>query len=121
MPDSLKKSKENLVNSTELTTTNNNMPSTSSTSTVAQQLGTNLERSSPISSTTDDSVKNVSGDTLFEPSVDMMVNDFDDERTLEEEEALAATESEDPNAELTNLKRVKYLRVTKKNGCFLKF
>lgn len=32
-------------------------------------------------------------DQLFEPSVDMMVNDFDDEQTLEEEENLAR----DPN------------------------
>ncbi|KAJ6641048.1 Mesoderm induction early response protein 1 [Pseudolycoriella hygida] len=45
------------------------------------------------------------GDSLFEPSVDMMVNDFDDERTLEEEEALAATEAEDPSTELSNLQR----------------
>lgn len=45
-------------------------------------------------------------DSLFEPSVEMMVNDFDDERTLEEEEALAATEAEDPSAELSNLQRV---------------
>lgn len=44
-------------------------------------------------------------DTLFEPSVEMMVNDFDDERTLEEEEALAATEAEDPSTELTTLQR----------------
>ncbi|XP_026483644.2 mesoderm induction early response protein 1 isoform X2 [Vanessa tameamea] len=28
--------------------------------------------------------------SLFEPTIDMMVNDFDDERTLDEEEALAA-------------------------------
>lgn len=49
---------------------------------------------------------NASGDTLFEPSLEMMVNDFDDERTLEEEEALAATESQDPSAELSNLERV---------------
>lgn len=47
-------------------------------------------------------------DILFEPSVDMMVNDFDDERTLEEEEALAAIESEDPNAELSSLQRVEF-------------
>lgn len=44
-------------------------------------------------------------DTLFEPSVEMMVNDFDDERTLEEEEALAAYEAEDPNAELSDLQK----------------
>lgn len=46
-------------------------------------------------------------DNLFDPSVDMLVNDFDDERTLEEEEALAAGESQDPSAELSNLQKVK--------------
>lgn len=35
----------------------------------------------------------------------MMVNDFDDERTLEEEEALAAREAEDPAAELSTLQK----------------
>lgn len=35
----------------------------------------------------------------------MMVNDFDDEQTLEEEESLAAKEMQDPNAELTDLQR----------------
>ncbi|XP_065165683.1 mesoderm induction early response protein 1 isoform X1 [Atheta coriaria] len=44
-------------------------------------------------------------DKLFDPSVEMLVNDFDDERTLEEEEALAAGESEDPNAELSSLQK----------------
>jgi hypothetical protein len=44
-------------------------------------------------------------DSLFEPSIDQMVNDFDDERTLEEEEELAAKEHEDPNAELDNLQK----------------
>ncbi|XP_063530645.1 mesoderm induction early response protein 1 [Cydia strobilella] len=43
--------------------------------------------------------------SLFEPTVDMMVNDFDDERTLEEEEALAAGEQQDPKAELNSLQR----------------
>lgn len=47
-----------------------------------------------------------SKDKLFDPSVDMLVNDFDDERTLEEEEALAAGESDDPNAELSSLQKV---------------
>lgn len=45
-------------------------------------------------------------DKLFDPSIDMMVNDFDDERTLEEEEALAAGEAEDPHAELCSLQKV---------------
>lgn len=43
--------------------------------------------------------------SLFEPTVDMMVNDFDDERTLEEEEALAAGEQQDPKAELSSLQQ----------------
>ncbi|KAG5878022.1 hypothetical protein JTB14_014263 [Gonioctena quinquepunctata] len=44
-------------------------------------------------------------DKLFDPSVEMLVNDFDDERTLEEEEALAAGESQDQDAELSNLQK----------------
>lgn len=43
--------------------------------------------------------------SLFEPTVDMMVNDFDDERTLDEEEALAAGEQQDPKAELNSLQQ----------------
>ncbi|CAK1600687.1 unnamed protein product [Parnassius mnemosyne] len=43
--------------------------------------------------------------SLFEPTIDMMVNDFDDERTLDEEEALAAGEHQDPKAELNSLQR----------------
>lgn len=43
--------------------------------------------------------------SLFEPTIDMMVNDFDDERTLDEEEALAAGERQDPKAELNSLQR----------------
>lgn len=35
----------------------------------------------------------------------MMVNDFDDEQTLEEEESLAAKEMQDPNLELNDLQR----------------
>uniref|UniRef100_A0A1L8DAF5 Putative mesoderm induction early response protein 1 isoform x1 n=1 Tax=Nyssomyia neivai TaxID=330878 RepID=A0A1L8DAF5_9DIPT len=42
-------------------------------------------------------------DATFELDIDMMVHDFDDERTLEEEEELAKTESEDPNTELSTL------------------
>lgn len=45
-----------------------------------------------------------SKDKLFDPSVDMLVHDFDDERTLEEEEALAA--GEDPNDEISSLQKV---------------
>lgn len=50
--------------------------------------------------------KESGADKPFEPSVEMMVNDFDDERTLDEEEALAASESEDPNSELSSLQQV---------------
>lgn len=45
-------------------------------------------------------------DKLFEPSLEMMVNDFDDESTLELEERIASTEASDPNAELNSLQRV---------------
>lgn len=45
-------------------------------------------------------------DKLFDPSIDMLVNDFDDERTLEEEEAMAADEASDPSSELSNLEKV---------------
>ncbi|XP_060537004.1 mesoderm induction early response protein 1 [Cylas formicarius] len=44
-------------------------------------------------------------DKLFDPSIDMLVNDFDDERTLDEEEALAAGESNDPSVELSDLQK----------------
>lgn len=64
----------------------------------------NTPTPSPASSSSS-TLRTVNGDTLFEPSVEMMVNDFDDERTLEEEEALAATEAEDPSTELSNLQR----------------
>lgn len=43
-------------------------------------------------------------DATFEPTVEMMVNDFDDEQTLNEEEALAALESQDPDEEINTLK-----------------
>lgn len=44
-------------------------------------------------------------DPIFEPSVEMLVNDFDEENTLDEEEALAATEQIDPGQELSDLQR----------------
>lgn len=47
-----------------------------------------------------------SDDKLFEPSLEMMVNDFDDESTLEQEEKMASTEAQDPNAELNSLQKV---------------
>lgn len=49
---------------------------------------------------------NTIDDRLFEPSLEMMVNDFDDESTLEMEEKMASTEAQDPNAELNSLQRV---------------
>ncbi|XP_011190634.1 mesoderm induction early response protein 1 [Zeugodacus cucurbitae] len=57
---------------------------------------------SPASSTST-SQGNSSADATFEPSIDMMVNDFDDEQTLNEEEALAAAEQQDPNDEIATL------------------
>lgn len=42
-------------------------------------------------------------DHEFSPPVEMMVNDYDDERTLDEEEALEATE--DPQQELSTLQK----------------
>lgn len=44
-------------------------------------------------------------DSLFEPTVDMLVNDFDEEQTLEEEEMLAAKEQIDPGEEISDLQR----------------
>ena len=44
-------------------------------------------------------------DKEFDPSAEMMVNDFDDERTLDEEEAMEG--SEDPVTELNNLQKVR--------------
>lgn len=59
------------------------------------------------SSSKDDNGSDVSADDkLFEPSLEMMVNDFDDESTLELEEKMASTEAQDPNAELNSLQRV---------------
>ncbi|XP_037952218.1 mesoderm induction early response protein 1 [Teleopsis dalmanni] len=48
--------------------------------------------------------QNIGSDATFEPTIDMMVNDFDDEQTLNEEEALAALESQDPQEEIDTLK-----------------
>ncbi|XP_055857738.1 mesoderm induction early response protein 1-like [Episyrphus balteatus] len=56
---------------------------------------------SPASSST----SQTTGDTTFEPSIDMMVNDFDDEQTLTEEEALAELESQDPADEIETLQK----------------
>lgn len=83
----------------------------SSTATVSAtsvvQTANSPSSSSSTSQRTSNNTNHSNGDSLFEPSVEMMVNDFDDERTLEEEEALAATEAEDPSTELSNLQRVR--------------
>lgn len=59
----------------------------------------------PNSPSSSSSTSKNNGDSTFEPTVDMMVNDFDDEQTLEEEEALAASEAEDPSTELSHLQK----------------
>lgn len=61
------------------------------------------------STSKDESGADTSGsdDKLFEPSLEMMVNDFDDESTLEQEEKMASTEAQDPNAELNSLQKVR--------------
>lgn len=48
-----------------------------------------------------------SDDHDFEPSADMLVHDFDDERTLEEEELLETTDETNPN-EIEDLERVSF-------------
>lgn len=57
-----------------------------------------------------------SDDKLFEPSLEMMVNDYDDESTLEMEEQMASTEAQDPNAELNSLQRVCYSTIPNKKS-----
>lgn len=94
------KSKRNISPSSSTDTT------TSSSSSTAAIIGSSSRQSASTTGNQSNSYSGVGGDSLFEPSVEMMVNDFDDERTLEEEEALAATEAEDPSAELSSLQRV---------------
>lgn len=72
-----------------------------SPTTISTMLDTYAEPTSPVSSTDQGS----SVDITFEPTVEMMVNDFDDEQTLNEEEALAAIESEDPIDEIATLQK----------------
>lgn len=48
-----------------------------------------------------------SDDHDFEPSADMLVHDFDDERTLEEEELLETTDETNAN-EIEDLERVSF-------------
>lgn len=55
------------------------------------------------SETSDDKNSDCNGDLMFDPPAEMMVHDFDDERTIEEEEALE--NNEDPQIELSNLQK----------------
>lgn len=48
-----------------------------------------------------------SDDREFDPSADMLVHDFDDERTLEEEEMLEASDETNAN-EIEDLARVSF-------------
>lgn len=64
---------------------------------------------------------NTTDDKLFEPSLEMMVNDFDDESTLEQEEKMASTEAQDPNAELNSLQRVSNIDMLNLNSCIEQF
>lgn len=84
-----------------------NQSSSASATSMIQPSANSPSSSSSTSQRTSTTTSASNGDSLFEPSVEMMVNDFDDERTLEEEEALAATEAEDPSTELSNLQRVR--------------
>lgn len=45
-------------------------------------------------------------DAEFEPTAEMMMDEFDDERTLDEAEAEAAIEGEDQEEEINNLQKV---------------
>lgn len=94
----------------EMTAVPTNQSSSSnaaSASSVVESSGGNSPSSSSSNSQATSSIipPHPHGDFLFEPSIDMMVNDYDDERTLEEEEALE--EAEDPSTELSNLQRVR--------------
>uniref|UniRef100_A0A336M1G2 CSON007257 protein n=1 Tax=Culicoides sonorensis TaxID=179676 RepID=A0A336M1G2_CULSO len=44
-------------------------------------------------------------DKEFEPTIEMMIHDFDDEQTLEEEERLAVSEQKNPDEELDQLQK----------------
>lgn len=46
------------------------------------------------------------GDAEFEPTAEMMMDEFDDERTMEEAEAEAANDGEDQDEEINNLQKV---------------
>lgn len=55
------------------------------------------------SETPDEKNSDCNGDLIFDPPAEMMIHDYDDERTIEEEEALE--NNEDPQIELSNLQR----------------
>ncbi|KAH8372692.1 hypothetical protein KR009_003047 [Drosophila setifemur] len=72
-------------------------------------------RKSPATSSTDNTSTSVqapmspsstssTADTTFEPTIEMMVNDFDDEGTLNEEEALADQEAHSAEDEIATLR-----------------
>lgn len=63
-----------------------------------------LDPQSP-SSSSSTSQATSANDITFEPTIEMMVNDFDDEQTLNEEEALASLESQDADDEIDTLKK----------------
>lgn len=56
-----------------------------------------------------------SDDHDFDPSADMLVHDFDDERTLEEEEMLEAADETNAN-EIEDLARVSLVFLDDKTG-----
>ncbi|KAM7342207.1 uncharacterized protein ACRADG_009701 isoform 2-T2 [Cochliomyia hominivorax] len=87
------------TSSLSLTRERRNVPSPS----INIQNETFLEPPSP-SSSSSTSQTTSANDATFEPTIEMMVNDFDDEQTLNEEEALAALESQDPAEEINTLK-----------------
>lgn len=82
--------------------------STSNENTESKETAEKIQEPKPSSSNSfpnSPDAKSNANDSLFEPTVDMLVNDFDEEQTLEEEEALAAKEQQDPGQELSDLQR----------------
>ncbi|XP_037925402.1 mesoderm induction early response protein 1 [Hermetia illucens] len=94
-----------MVTSTTSTATCAQTPATLSSGADIPASTQSIMLQQPNSPSSSSSTSKTNGDTTFEPTVDMMVNDFDDEQTLEEEEALAAQEAEDPSAELSSLQK----------------
>lgn len=93
LPDKNECDKTPSTDNTNAPITNNDEITTGTTNNIPDE---NIPPTSPSSSNLD---------SIFEPTIDMMVNDFDDEGTLEEEEALAAQGGEDPSAELSSLQK----------------